>query len=126
MPIPAPEDLPGASPLPLRTAHGPLADACSGALPDGSGTVDHGDALLNAVRTQFIVSISNAGGMLLEVNDAFCAISQYGRDELLGANHRIVRSGHHPDAFFAHMWQTISAGQSWRGAICNRAKDGST
>jgi len=81
--------------------------------------------LLSTIRTQFITSITNAEGTIIEVNDAFCKISQYSREELIGANHRKVNSGYHPQAFFKHMWDTISQGNAWQGEICNRAKDGS-
>jgi PAS domain S-box-containing protein len=73
----------------------------------------------------FIVSITDRAGRITDVNDSFCAISGYGRDELLGQTHRIINSGVQPPDFWVGLWGTISAGKPWRGEICNRAKNGS-
>jgi diguanylate cyclase (GGDEF)-like protein/PAS domain S-box-containing protein len=71
-----------------------------------------------------IVSISDVHGNIITVNDKFCEVSQYSREELLGQNHRLLKSGQHSSAFYEDMWTTISAGKVWHGEICNRRKDG--
>ena len=83
------------------------------------------DALLHTIRTHAIVSMADRYGRIIEVNDAFCAICQYSRDELLGQDHRIVNSGAHEPGFWVEMWRTVASGRSWRAEVCNRAKDGS-
>ncbi|MFN7641860.1 MAG: PAS domain S-box protein [Burkholderiales bacterium] len=78
-----------------------------------------------ALDQHAIVSITDTTGRILDANAKFCALTGYTLDELIGANHRIVRSGMHPPGFFAAMWRTIGAGEVWHGEICNRSKDGS-
>ena len=71
-----------------------------------------------------IVSIADAGGRIVEANERFLQISGYSRAELLGQDHRLLNSGHHPQCFFAKLWQTIAAGNVWNGILRNRRKDG--
>jgi PAS domain S-box-containing protein len=78
-----------------------------------------------ALDQHAIVSITDREGTIIYANDRFCEISGYTRQELEGANHRIVNSGYHPPEFFRDMWQSILAGNVWAGELQNKAKDGS-
>jgi len=79
----------------------------------------------HAIDTSAIVAITDPRGKITYVNDRFCEISKFNREELIGSDHRIISSGYHSRAFFLEMWKVISSGKIWHGEICNRAKDGS-
>ncbi|TVQ77651.1 MAG: PAS domain S-box protein [Phycisphaeraceae bacterium] len=78
-----------------------------------------------AINEHTLFSIADARGRIIDINDGFCRISGYSREELLGQDHRMLNSGHHPKSFWADMWKMIAGGKPWRGEVCNRAKDGS-
>ena len=64
-------------------------------------------------------------GTILRVNDAFCEVSKYSRDELIGKSHNIIRHPDMPKRLFEDLWRTIQSGDIFRGVIKNRARDNS-
>lgn len=92
------------------------------------------DQLELSLRTSFfqkqaldkhaIVSIADVEGRIIYANDRFCQVSGYSRDELIGQNHRLLKSDRQSPAFFEQLWITIASGKVWQGEICNRSKNG--
>jgi len=76
-----------------------------------------------ALDQHAIVSSADVKGNILYVNDKFCEISGYTREELIGKNHRIVKSNQHSPEEFKQMWRTICRGQVWHGQIKNKKKE---
>ena len=81
--------------------------------------------IFSALNSSIIIAITDRTGKITFVNDHFCTISKYKREELLGQDHRLLNSGFHQKSFFKEMWKTIGKGEMWNGEVCNRAKDGS-
>ncbi len=78
-----------------------------------------------ATNESSIVSKTDTKGIITYINDAFCEISKYSKDELIGKNHNIVRHPDNPKSIFEDMWHTIKdKKQIWKGVVRNRAKDG--
>jgi PAS domain S-box-containing protein len=77
-------------------------------------------AFRDAAAVAKIVSITDRDGVITEVNDRFCEVSGYSRNDLIGRTHSVVKSGDNPPGLFEDLWSTIASGRIWRGEICNR------
>lgn len=80
--------------------------------------------LQSSLDNSSIVAITDKDGTITYVNKKFCDISKYSKEELIGQNHSILKSGFHNAEFYQNIWKTISSGKIWQGDIKNKAKDG--
>jgi len=79
---------------------------------------------VDIVDKYVITSSTDRAGIITYTSDAFCEISGYWRDGLIGNNHRILRHADMPDSIYTELWSSISQGQTWQGEIKNRKKNG--
>jgi len=79
---------------------------------------------MRALDASSLITITDADGIIIDVNQKFCETSEYARDELLGQDHRIVNSGYHSKEFMHELWHTVNRGEVWHGDIRNRKKSG--
>ena len=91
---------------------------------DLESSLREGEFQLTTMNQHDIVSIADVAGRIIHVNEKFCDISGFSREELIGQNHRLLKSGRHPDSFYKEMWKTISQGKWGRGTKCKRQKIG--
>jgi PAS domain S-box-containing protein len=75
-------------------------------------------------QSQSIIAITDREGTIEYINPRFAQVTGYSREEAIGKNPRILKSGKHPDAFYEELWNTISKGTVWRGEFCNKKKNG--
>ena len=94
-------------------------------------SMDNANVALEQLRLQkyaldqhAIVATTDVRGKITYVNDKFCEISGYSREELLGQDHALLNSGKHPHGFFKSMYETVTHGEVWHGEVCNRARAG--
>ena len=84
------------------------------------------DDMLKALDKSTMVTITDPDGKLLYVNELFCSVTKYSKDELIGAKpHELLNSGFHDQAFYDDVWNTLKKGEAWKGDVKNKAKDGS-
>ena len=79
----------------------------------------------NALDQHAIVSITDVRGDITYINQKFCEISGFSLEELLGQNHRMLKSEEHSVEFYRELWRTIASGKTWHGELKNQRKDGS-
>lgn len=70
------------------------------------------------------IVITDIDGNIEYTNPAFSQVTGYTKEEALGENPRVLKSGQHPDEFYQEMWETLSLGKTWQGEIINKKKNG--
>ena len=80
--------------------------------------------ITTALEQSAVVSVTDSHGVIQRVNDSFCAISGFSREELLGQQHAILQSGIQEVGFWDAFWATLRAGKTWQGELCNENKAG--
>ena len=83
------------------------------------------EEIYSAINNHSMVEVTDLEGNIIFANKKFCDISQYSQQEIIGQNHRIIKSGLHQKEFYKDLWSTITSGKIWHGEFKNKAKDGS-
>ena len=81
--------------------------------------------LRRAIDESSIVSILDVNGHITFVNDEFCRVSKYSKEELIGKHQKMLRAEMYPEEFYDQLWGDLRKGKVWHGEVCNKAKDGS-
>ena len=68
------------------------------------------------------IVITDSRGTIESVNNAFTTLTGYSKEEVLGKNPRLLKSGKQPEGFYGDLWSTITSGKVWQGEIVNRRK----
>ena len=79
---------------------------------------------INLVNEHIIISSTDVNGIITDVNNAFCNISGYTKEELVGKTHQIIRHPDTPELFYKKMWDVLLSGKDWKGEIKNIDKNG--
>jgi len=93
-------------------------------LREAAKRLDLQAAALKAAANAIV--ITDLHGTIVWANHAFTTMTGYSEEEALGKNPRMLKSGAHPESYYAELWSTISSGKLWKGEIVNRRKDGTT
>jgi PAS domain S-box-containing protein len=89
-----------------------------------SNTEHLSDQLRRTLNTHALVSITDVQGQIIFANKKFCEVSGYSFEDLMGNDHRVLKSNFHTDEFYRNMWRTIAQGNIWQGEVCNLDKNG--
>ena len=77
-----------------------------------------------ALDESTMISISDLRGQIIEINEKFLSFNGYTKEEVLGKNHNLFKSGLHTQEFYKELWNTLLQGKIWQGEVCNRKKNG--
>lgn len=111
-------------PAPASASNSDIAEILSAAAVFDGYARSQMEQLRRALDAHAIVSIADVKGNITFANDLFCQLSGYSLEELIGQNHRIVKSDFHPPEFYRELWRTIANGETWHGEIKNKKKSG--
>ena len=100
-----------------------LANNLNSALENKIATKKKLQDYIDIVNENIIISSTNKQGIITDVSEAFCKISAYSKEELIGQTHSIIRHPDTPDSFYKDMWDTLLSKKEWKGEIRNKDKN---